>query len=99
MRIEQIIATVARTLVVTNVREIRGVVAFVNASRLHLWQMRMQGMSCYLRSLFSGDLSLSFDINDFDHQARCLSHGSKRGIKPGQLMLAPVNCQWKNATA
>lgn len=99
MRIEQIIAAVARTLVVTIVREIRGVVSFVNASRLHQWQMRMLGMPCYLSSLFSGDLTLSFDINDFDHRTRCLNHGSKRGSKPSQLMLAPANCQWNSARA
>ena len=56
MRIEQITATVTRTLVIANVREICRVVSFVAVSRLHQWLMRMSlGMPCYLGAHDSGN--------------------------------------------
>ena len=93
MRIEQIIAAVTRTLVNAIVREIRGVVSFVAALRLHLWQMRTSlGMPCY-----AGSITPSLRMDDSFDRAQCCSRGSKRGKQPGQPILATAKCQWSDA--
>jgi hypothetical protein len=89
MRIEQNIAVVTRTLVITTVREIEAVVSFANAMRLHLWQQRMPlGMLAYLAVLSSigGDRAT-------------LRPGSKRGRLLLKPMLALANCPAGTAQA
>ena len=99
MRIEQIIAAVTRSVAIATVREIEGVVLFVNAVRLHLRQQRMPlGMPAYSGSLFG---LASFDV-DTD---RTITGGSgnpcwsKRGILLRQPMLALASCPAGSVTA
>ena len=104
MRIEQIIATVARTLVIANVREICRVVSFAAASCLHLWLMRMSvGTPCYLGAHLSGDALPSIRLDDCRLRTCLFSQGSKRGKTPGQSSLvtrpnlATANSRWITA--
>ena len=95
MRIEQIFAVVTRTLVVAIVREIRCVVSFAAALRLHLWQLRMSlGMPSY-----SGTLPPTSDPDGGAEDARCFRLGGKRGNKHGQFVLAMACCQPGTASA
>ena len=95
MRFEQIIAAVTRSVVITTVREIEAVVSFANATRLHLWLLRMPlGMPAYSGSLpcspsFGGDAG---GIGSDDP-------GSKRGRLRCQPMLALASCPAGTATA
>ncbi len=88
MRIEQIIAAVARTVVKATVREIEAARSFGPAC-LHLWLQRMPlGMSSgYPRSLFSS-LDLPSDVDRTVHG----TPGNKRGRLQLQPMLALASC-------
>jgi hypothetical protein len=87
MRLEQIIATVAR-LAMAQVREICGVVSFASGMRLHLWQVRKPlGTLCYAGCM-SGS-SLLDDLPGGINARRC---SSKRGKQLYQLRLATATC-------
>ncbi len=91
MRIEQIIAAVTR-LVISQVREIRGVETFV-ASCLHsLWQMWMPlGMSCYSGANLSSGGLLGDSSPISDAGSGHPKPGMKLGNLLGQLRLATTS--------
>lgn len=87
MRFEQIITAVTRPVVTATVREIKAVVTFANALRLHQWLQRMPlGMSTYLGSMPASPLG-------GDGGWTC-QHGfdSKRGHLQAQPLLVPASC-------
>ncbi len=83
MRIEQIIATVARRLAIAEVREITVVESFAAALRLHLWRLRTSlGMPSY-----SGSDLMSFDDAGWLNTGK---PGCKRGRPQSQFALVTV---------
>lgn len=95
MRIEQNIAAVTRSLVITTVREIEAVVSFANAMCLHLWLQRMPlGVLVYPGSL-SNSAMLCGNCCGIDTG----NPGSKRGRSQFQLMLVLAGCPTGSARA
>lgn len=94
MRIEQIIAVVAR-FAVAEVREIRRVVSFVATCLHRAWQMRM------LLGLLpdTGSPTGSFLRSSIDSSRSYPFGGNKRGNRPFQLCLATAACPAEAATA
>ena len=100
MRIEQIFAVVTRALVVAIVCEIRCVVSFAAALRLHARQLRSPlGMLCYAGSSMPSLLMHVGSEQSADCFAWRLGSGSKRGNSTDQLALATANCQERTARA
>lgn len=89
MRIEQNIATVTRTLVITTVREIVAVVSLVDALCLHLWLRRnLQAMPAYA-GYMSGPAAINGGGNSDTGPG---NGGSKRGRFAFQPTLKPASC-------